>query len=314
LSENSHKIEILTESLIDEHPELAMEVLATSSRLAVPLGWHYLLDLIWLLDELEPKSPQHLEPPFRILDVGAGMGLMQFMLADRGYEVISLDMRDRNPAARFRDCYEFRQFAQDAPIDHSYLDHLGDRASKGHGLIDRVLDLNLRTFLRRLKGAHTPRPSSEAGVERPARPVVHHYRCDARNMTALEDGAIDAVVSVSALEHNDPQLTEEIQREIERVVRPGGVCLHTTSAIQKGRSFHEPSHSHLMDDAELAKVFGLESYESNWQDWERLDAEMRSGGRLSRWLAHTYYARGTQGMPWGIWDPAYLPVGVRKVL
>ncbi len=310
----SHKIEILGEGLIDQHPDLAMEVLGVSSRLALPLGWHYLLDLVWILRELEESGPRAQQPPYTVLEVGAGMGLLQFLLADRGYEVISADMRNRDFEPRFCACYDFSVIAEAREINHPYLSHLGDDP------LSPSQPGNVKQFIRNVllggptRSPRDTRPDPPEDVDRAERPKIRLYRCNAAAMTALEDDCIDATLSISALEHNDPETVAGIQREVERVTRPGGFCLHTTSAIKKGRAFHAPSHSELMDDAELARTYGLDSYESNWSDWDALERAFSKPGRLARWLSHTYFQGGRNGMPWGVWRPEYLPVGLRKEL
>jgi ubiquinone/menaquinone biosynthesis C-methylase UbiE len=291
-----------------------MDVLGLSSRLAVPLGWHYLLDLIWVLRELEESGPRAEQPPYTILEVGAGTGLLQFLLADRGYDVISADMRNRDFGPRFRACYEFSVIAEAREIQHPYLAHLGDAPRSPHQ------GTSLRQAIRNLLHPRPTQREDEAVRQPPddvgqaERPRIQLFRCNAEAMTALEDDCIDATLSISALEHNEPKSITTVQKEIERVTRPGGFCLHTTSAIKKGHSFHAPSHSHLMDDAELARIYGLDTYESNWSDWDMLEREFRKPGRLARWLSHTYFQSGRNGMPWGEWRPEYLPVGLRKEL
>jgi 2-polyprenyl-3-methyl-5-hydroxy-6-metoxy-1,4-benzoquinol methylase len=83
------RIELLSENLIGKHPLGALEVLGYSSRLGIPLGWHYLWDLIWILKRLDAP------PGSTIPEAGAGNGILQFLLAERGYRVINVDMIDR---------------------------------------------------------------------------------------------------------------------------------------------------------------------------------------------------------------------------
>ena len=53
-------------------------------------GWHYLLDLTWIVENLGPVNGK------QILDAGAGMGLMQWYLIESGAaEVISADRGSR---------------------------------------------------------------------------------------------------------------------------------------------------------------------------------------------------------------------------
>jgi SAM-dependent methyltransferase len=305
------RIELLSESLIDQHPDLALEVLAASSRLSIPLGWHYLLDLIWILRELDGG------PKRRILEVGAGLGLLQFILADLGHEVTSVDMRVRQPSRQLSNLYSFKSIGSLEAIDHAYLQHHGlkRRPSPGRRL-GSVLDTKLGDLPKKLMGAFKRRPAPGADT-RPVhqeRPVITFIRSEVEKMKDLAAGSFDVTLSVSALEHNEPEHVARIGQEIARVTRSRGLVLHTVSACLSGRAFHAPSHSHLLDEDGLVAAYQLKNYTSNFSEGIRIERELREGKRLRRWLAHTYFQSGSNGMPWGIWDPQYLPVGVRKEL
>ncbi len=309
----SDRIEILGEELIDRFPELTCEVLAGSARLGIPLGWHYVLDLVWILSRLETAAPA------RILDAGAGYGLLQFLLADRGFEVVSADVLARRTRADLERLYRFEHLGAGRSIDHGYLRH---HALAGSNALRRgigaLLDLRLRDLLRHLAGRlRRRRPGHEAD---PEKPVIVFYHCDLEHMADLADGSVDAAVSVSALEHNEPAKAKIAAREIERVVRPGGQILHTVSAASEGTgsprgahgSFHSPSYSWLLDEAGLCETYGLETPQSNFDRLEELRSALRGSRFLRRWLSLFYYESDRNGMPWGNWDPQYLPVGVAK--
>ncbi|MCC6545859.1 class I SAM-dependent methyltransferase [Candidatus Sumerlaeota bacterium] len=287
------KIELLGEELIDHHPALAMEVLGASSRLAIPLGWHYLLDLVWVLRELGDR--RNLE----ILEIGGGMGLLQFMLADRGHHVISADMRVRTPLPQLRGLYGFRSLGNSSAIDHKYLRH--------HALAAAPSQSPAARFKKALKlgGPVTPTPD-------PNLPQVTLYRCDATNMKEIAGHSVDCVISISALEHNDSTQIRRIVAEAIRVCKPGGVILHTTSACRSGEQVHEQSHSNLFGESELADLYQVLDHAGNFARYDELCGQLKASRYLGRWLAHTYYRSEKNGMPWGIWNPTYMPVGIRK--
>ena len=301
----SDRIEILSEELIDRFPELTCEVLAGSARLGVPLGWHYVLDLVWILSRLEASSPAS------VLDAGAGYGLLQFLLADRGLRVISADVQARRARADLERLYRFEHLGTRRGIEHRYLRHhalAGSHAvRRGLGVI---LDLRLRDVLKHLAARLRRRRSgAEAAGDKP--PIVL-YHCDLESMRDLDDGSLDAAVSVSALEHNEPAKARAVAREIERVVRPGGQILHTVSAIGEGTRHHAPSHSWLLDEAGLRETYGLDAPWSNFDRIEELRAALDESRYLRRWLSLFYYEGDRNGMPRGVWAPQYLPVGVAK--
>lgn len=303
------KLELLSEELIDAHPALAMDVLGASSRLAIPLGWHYLLDLTWILREIGQRENQ------TILEVGAGLGLLQFILADRGHRVISADMRVRKPPARLAALYHFDSLGTTDAIEHAYLEHHG--LEKKPGGIGKLMDTKIGELPSKILGIARPRSGTKTraaspSVPTPERPRISLYRCDATSMKELADHSVDVVISVSALEHNEPAQIRRIAREAERIVRPGGLLLHTMSACREGQQFHEPSHSHLLDATHLADIFSLSNPDSNFAQFAVFETRLRQATHLPRWLAHSYYEGGNNGMPWGIWNPAYVPVGVGR--
>ena len=88
--------------------------------------------------------------------------------------------------------------------------------------------------------------------------------------------------------------------------------LHTVSACKQGNGLHQASHSHLFDEKGLARLFNLGKYEHNFQRYDQLQEDLMQSRFLSKWLAHTYFKSANNGMPWGIWKPEYMPVGVAK--
>jgi len=298
-------IELLSETLIDEHRDLALEVLAASSRLGLTLGWHYVLDLVWLLRELD------LPPGSTILDAGAGWGLAQFLFADRGLRVISADMSARQPRAQFQHLYNFECMGDGAPIRHRYL----ERAQPS---LKASLDLALATplgelpakLLRRLGWS---RPALQASTPpRPDKPTITLYRAALESLGELASGSIDAVISVSALEHNAPSEIAPILTELERVTRPGAPLLLTLSAARQNGEFHAASHSYLLNEAGFISTYGLHDPDSNFGEFDAIAERMKTPRYLERWLSHTYDDRQDNGMPGRIWAPAYLPVALRK--
>jgi len=288
-----NKIELLRENLIEENKDLALEVLAASSRLGIKLGWHYLLDLVWILKNLDcPENSV-------ILDAGAGNGLLQFMLADRGYRVISSDVGKRNIPAFVSELYKIKPIGRIEEIHHSYWDGRNNNGAK-EIKNDKDSAVDYRSCL--FEG------STDAG-----QPVILYYHCDLENMKELGDNCIDAVVSVSALEHNPPDKVQRCMKEICRVVKPNGRILVTISTRKDGNGFHEPSHSWLLNEKEIVEAYGLnDPIESNFVDYKSIFNDLRHSRYLKRWLASFYYNGGNNGMPWGVWDPQYQPVGIMK--
>ncbi len=287
------RIELLSEDLIEQNKNLAMEVLAASSRTGIKLGWHYLLDLIWILKNLNsPKGSV-------ILDAGAGNGLLQFMLADRGYKVISADVLTRGNPEFVSNMYRIIHMGDERTITHSYWNGIGasDQINNDERNINKEFDINCFNNHKQNNGI----------------PSIIYYHCDLESMRELNNDTVDAVVSVSALEHNPPQKVNQCVKELSRVLKPEGNMLITVSAVNDGELFHEPSHSWLLDEVGMVSAYGIQNgYESNFGSYKEIYASLFTSKYLRRWLASFYYTGGNNGMPWGVWDPQYQPVGIAK--
>jgi hypothetical protein len=49
---------------------------------------------------------------------------------------------------------------------------------------------------------------------------------------------------------------------------------------------------------------------SNYDEYDRLFSDLRACAELRDNLASFYFKSGSNGMPWGVWDPQYQSVGV----
>ena len=312
------KIELLSEKLIDLHLDVAIEVLAMSSRLSIPLGWHYLLDIIWVLVNIrEYRNSLDKDEELTVLEVGAGHGLLQFILASSDYQVISVDIAQRDMPDNLKNLYQFNFMNDSKNLTNEYLKHHNMLPKSFYQRVFlKLINLSPKSFVmgisRRL--GNNPRRLEQLSENTVKKPVIKIYQADARDMSLLPDSQIDFGVSISALEHNDPKLANGIQQELLRVIKKGGQILHTISATRHGCGFHEPSHSFLLDEEGLAKTYLLKEYKSNFSQWGDIEKFLAEPKYLSRWLSSMYYNSGKNGMPWGVWDPGYLPVGVKKVL
>ena len=77
-----NKIEILPVSLLESEKSIINELKALADELKLEFGWHYLLDLSWIIKDLNLIDGQ------KIIDAGAGTGVMQWYLANKGAMVI----------------------------------------------------------------------------------------------------------------------------------------------------------------------------------------------------------------------------------
>lgn len=291
-----NKIEILPVSLLDEHRPLVESLKQLATTLNIGLGWHYLLDLSWIISQLGQISGK------RVMDAGAGIGLMQWYLAEKGAEVVSVDRSNRALLAlRLRARYHVR------------------------GLRAHDLAPATRVWARNIQAAWPLTARLRAagrgllGLIRLATPHPTHgnivlYNQDLTRLPDIADNSLDAVVAVSALEHNDPEKLEDVVDELMRVLKPGGKLLATLGAAREADWFHKPSKGWNYTDTTLRQVFRLpQDTPSNYAQYDQLFAALKNCAELRDHLAPLYYQSGDNGMPWGKWDPKYQPVGVCKV-
>ncbi len=287
------KIEILSTSLIDEHRPTVNALKRLAASLGLEFGWHYLLDLTWIIAHLGSVKGK------RILDAGAGIGVMQWYLAEQGAQVISVDRLDRaDLPLQFRRRFRLRGLR---PHDlRSPRQALGSHLSKIKNLRKKLLSL--------------PRLLISSAFSRPSPEEVVLYNQDLRHMPDLEADSIDAVVAVSALEHNAPEDLEAVVAELMRVLKPGGILLATLGAAKEQDWFHQPSRGWCYTEASLRRLFHLNpQVPSNYHRYDELFAALVNCAELRHNLASFYFRSGDNGMPWGKWDPQYQPVGVCKI-
>jgi len=287
------QIEILSVGLLDQHRQTVLALMRLARTLGLEFGWHYLLDLTWIISLLGPVKGR------RILDAGAGTGILQWYLAEQGAEVISVDRlsRARLPL-RFRSRYNVRGLrAHDLlPVSKLFRDSFAEKTKPRFKLKPQARDLAGLADPHRAKG----------------RVII--YNQELQNLCDLADASLDAVVAVSALEHNPPEELPVVVAELLRVLKPGGGLLATLGAARDADWLHLPSQGWCYTEASLRRLFDLPSgVPSNYDGYDTLFAALRGCVELRDGLASFYYRSGENGMPWGHWDPQYQTVGVCRV-
>ena len=290
------RIEILNVDLLEHQADLVRAFRDKAHILGIQLGWHYVLDLSWVASRLgEPRGK-------RILDAGAGVGVLQWWLADQGAEIVSVDRANREDlSCRFRLRYRVEGLRPSdlLPTWKLVSTRLTDRSNSLRVRIAGATRAALTTFLEPI----TPKA--------PGRVSIYHQ--DLKCMPDLLDEGFDAVVSISALEHNQLGELCIVVDEQLRVLKSGGVMLATLAASSDRDWFHEPSKGWCFSEESLREAFRLpECVWSNYSESDALFTRLRNCTDLRQNLAPMFYQSGDNGMPWGVWDPKYQPVGVRK--
>lgn len=286
-------IEVLAPNLMDDMPELLGEMKAVVRELRVPRGWHYYMDLCWVARAIAPSQGM------QILDAGAGNGVMQWWLASQGASVLSVDLQQRpHPGRR---CLAW--------CNHS---KRGEDESYGA--------LSVRSFLppKRVWSAvdwyeKIMTTASRLFPRQPRFPgSVVYWDHDLSDLAEIESDSMDAIVSISALEHNDLANLRGVIAELERVLKPGGRMAITVGGARDEDWFHEPSRGWCFTEKTLAEYFGLDHYRTNFERYDEILEELVGCDFLKDDLPEFYFDGGDNGMPWGRWDPSYQSIGILK--
>ncbi len=287
------KIEILPVALLDEERPTVDELKRIARSLGLEFGWHYLLDLTWIIRQLGPPDGK------RIMDAGAGTGVMQWYLAEHGAEVLSVDRASRTDLPlRFRRRFRTRGLREQDLLPAS---KMFQKRMLAPGKLRAKITSQTRDLAVTLQGSQ-------------ASGKVVIYNQDLKKLTDIPDSSLDAVVAVSALEHNSPKDLVLVVDELLRVLKPGGLLLATLGAAADQDWFHEPSHGWCYSDQSLRRCFRLPAdTPSNYELYADLFAALVDCAELRDGLASFYSRSGDNGMPWGKWAPQYQPVGIRKI-
>lgn len=288
----NERIELLSPELLEKHPDLVELIYKKSIELQVGLGWHYVLDLVWIINSIR-KMPKGSV----ILDAGAGNGILQFILSDMGYTVISADFANRTIPKSCASRYNIMLAGSGSGHDNDYIRHL-NKEFYGHN--NSGYTSNQVSFINNISDMiHTV----DSGT-------ILYYMTDICNMSLIKDGSIDCVVSVSALEHNAHETVQNAVNELRRVLKPGQPMYITVSADDTKDWFHEQSKGWCYSEQTLIKLFGINPTHSNYSDFLRIFRLLRECKHLQENLSPSYYRSENNGMPWGVWDPKYMPVGL----
>ena len=287
------KIEIPSVDLLIQQRRLVIELKNLARSLHLELGWHYLLDWTWILSQLGSVKDK------RILDAGAGTGLLQWYLARQGADVLSVDRLSRaDIPLRFRARFQVQGVRPDDLLPlKQLLQRDWDRKEK--------LPVKLSRQGRELLSL--TQIGNRGGK-------VRIYNQDLSMLSDIPSNSVDAVVAVSALEHNEPEGLVTVVKELMRVLKPGGPLLATLVASSGQDWWHAPSSAWCYSPATLRRIFEMpDAAPDNYADHDILFAKLVNNVELKNGLAKFYFKSGENGMPWGVWDPRYQPVGVCKV-
>ena len=294
--EMENTVDLLSINLLDDKKRLKLidYWLRVMDRLQ---GWHYDLDIIWILKELEKSG---IKKGDTILDAGGGMGVTQFILAALGFNVISLDFSKRYLPQLGKGIFDIQLKNQES-IDykHDYINYIkyGNEPKIGDKLQDEKLHKNyikpiygIYSFLLKVIITIMKRPKNSLSlikrnynkirnklfniVERKSNHKefgkIELVRAAFHNIP-LSDNSVDALISVSAIEHADKVLLNNNIMEMKRIVKKGGPLLITTSATELDKDvFHEKTKGWCFSSETIKKMADNEQLkEMNFRKTEK---------------------------------------------
>lgn len=297
----SDELLVLPTTLLQEHASRVTELETMAAVLKKDFGWHYMLDLVWASSLLEETVPAG----GTVLDAGAGTGLIQWWLADKDINVVSVDRMPRYFRPELRAWCPVIELESGKPVPSAgYL-----ASSVGHALTSgHYVKRSLACAAAGVRDAvvHRQKPAKRA--------TVRILEGDLMKLHQIESGSIDAVVSISSLEHNSPKNLKVVVQELLRILRPGGRIVATLGASGTEDWYHAPSSGWCYTESTLAEIFELTpGFRSNYADYDSLFKSLIECEYLRDNLGAFYADSGHNGMPWGRWDPQYQSVGVMKV-
>lgn len=261
------------------------------------VGWHYLLDLTWQLKEI---LKMNLPLKATIIDAGAGNGMMQFILASLGYNILSVDFNNRKIPKRFSKIFNIKN-ENNKFFKNEYINHLANIKSnkKNYSLNLRIL--NHRFIYEYIKTRFVPYGN------------IKYITADFSNLDFIFDNSIDAIVSTSAIEHN--KSIEKLKmsvNEFDRILKKHAPMIITTSATNEASWWHEPSKGYCFSEFELKNIFNLSDCQSNFKTYKKVLLDIKNSDFLKAKMPSYYINNPNCGMPFGKWDPKYVPVGIIK--
>lgn len=297
------RIELLSPDSLSNSNEYVIFTDYWCKVLNMLIGWHYILDIAWILKKID-----ELNLPYgaTILDAGAGKGVLQFILASQGYTIYSVDFSDRKMPRNAAYIFRSTNIGPKQKFDNNYTRHLQLFSLKKRlRLISMAIHISKYLFNVEYVKELFSNKKQEYGS-------IKYYSADFRNMENIDDETIDCIVSVSALEHNNHKEIKDSIKEFIRILKPSGAMFITTSATNKEDWYHEQSKGWCFSEETLKVIFDSKEAESNFTDFDMIFNDIKNSNELQLRLSFFYYQSGDNGMPWGKWDPKYIPVGVTK--
>ncbi|EKD87631.1 MAG: hypothetical protein ACD_35C00310G0005 [uncultured bacterium] len=297
-------IELLSCDAIRDNGNILADIVLLQKGLYKEIGWHYYVDLIWIVNRLRENE---IYPGSTILDAGAGNGLLQYLLSLYGYNVISIDFSPRKISLLAKLVFPFEIMQSSVEFESPYINHIRESGNLRNKFLKlwsliRSGNLGIFAYARLFIKVRT-------GKDKPGRIIFH--QSDMQNIKSIDDSTIDAVVSVSAIEHMEIGSVKLALNEFRRVLKTNQPIILTTSASKSDDWFHQPSAGWCFSYETLAEVFRLaEKTVNEFSDYDEMLYEYKHNSFILKHLASIYKVKNEPGKQPETWEPSYLPVGI----
>lgn len=275
------------------------------------------MDFIWILDCIDKMG---LKKGSWIMDAGAGNGLLQFILASKGFNIVSVDFAERDIPFYANKIFKVKKENRKLEnTDHPYLKFICHKHKK-IVLNKENLSKLIRKPYRGLEGILDKmkayvNPGMWRQVLRRSRNgygQVVYVISDFGKINGFKNESFDCIVSVSAIEHNDPVRIKEAITEFERLLKKGAPLMVTTSAAKDKDWYFKPCEGWCFTSKTLCDLFGIDESANNFDRFDELFSKLKHSEIIKRRVPKIYFHSGTNGLPWGIYNPQYQPVGIIK--
>lgn len=309
-----NEIRLLDASLLGDQKKLK-EISYWLKVMNRPNGWHYDLDQIWILNELEKAG---ILPGSTILDAGAGQGVTQYLLAARGYNIISLDFSSRGKPGRSSGIFNIvGEGGSDIDYQHPYMKFISYGVNSSASGASRFKIANFKKIP--LLPQRAIRHATSFLFYLFERFVKSHdgygtitYLRAPFHDVPLASESIDAVISISAIEHADIGLFHENIKELSRLLKPRAPLLLTTSAATSDEnSYHEKSSGWCFSLRALKAFFPATEIKFDAENCARSIIE--SAVFMNRLDPYYYQDEDSFCYKKRVRDFPYLPVAVKIV-
>lgn len=305
-------IELLDIGLLEDE-ELLKEIDHWLEVFNWPNGWHYDLDIIWIIKQLEKNN---ILPGSTILDAGAGYGMTQFILAARGYNVVSLDFTKRDFPRKARGIFDIEIIENDlGSYKSEYLEYMTYGKSTNEFI--HLLNSVSKAILHPIQAINFLNKKLKSFIEYHREKKKKHEKFGkiqflrgTFNKIPLYDKAVDALVSISAFEHNKYDDMPGSINEFNRIIKDGGIMFITTSAAREKDWYQEASRGWNFTKKTLSGWFKISNENIAFNYDTKYDA-ISNSKKLSDRL-DDYYKNNPTVPNGDIKNIEYIPVGIRK--